>query len=660
MSDGAIADSDAAAAAKKAEANRKKREKAKAKKQLAKAAQDAPAPAAAEPASAAEAASKPAAALPSWWDEAAPAVLSSPSKAAAQPPAPDDEAAGGILRGTKRLSKLLSGMTGGLLGGGQYEERDLGADDEALEQAPEAGKLPDWWLDSTPGRAMRPDPSSPRVPQGGQYTSMPPIAAFASPEVASAAAVTAQPCISVEPIASLPTVEKVYSPNVYPFPPALCTAVAAAQQPAAPLATAGSAMEDTLASLQASPSKPPSILVPVSDSSEESISVVGSSASPSSSRDPNRLTSPIGTKLLHRKVHQQAGFEADDVDDKMSQDANQCSSPNSTELIHRKVAFQQRMGQSDPNQLSSPMGTALMRRKVHGQQHGQAGEQAVASTLAFVHEGVDEDEGVGELDDDYDHVNQCSSPRADELIHRKVAFQQRMGQSDPNQLSSPMGTDLMRRKAQWQQALEPPDGHPEACSSPRSDELMHRRVAFQQREGQTNPASQLESCVTSPVGAALLHRKMSRQQRMSPPEDGGGDGGGDGAGAEGEGRAGGAETPPPRSSQQRSPTFSMATASMASSCSSMSSLQPSLVPSLQPSPVVVQQPGAPPTGSQGGGAQEEGGAQISAAALSQVDVEAPAALGTPASTRWEAAGQQQAAAAEEVSPLARCLRCFAN
>ena len=36
---------------------------------------------------------------------------------------------------------------------------------------------------------------------------------------ASMEPVSAEPPISVEPIASLPTVEKIYAPNVYPFPP---------------------------------------------------------------------------------------------------------------------------------------------------------------------------------------------------------------------------------------------------------------------------------------------------------------------------------------------------------------------------------------------------------------------------------------------------------
>ena len=56
--------------------------------------------------------------------------------------------------------------------------------------------------------------------------------------------------------------------------------------------------------------------------------------------DPNRITSPIGTKLLHRKVHLQLGYDVDDEGGDMAADPNQCSSPSSTELMHRRVANQ--------------------------------------------------------------------------------------------------------------------------------------------------------------------------------------------------------------------------------------------------------------------------------------------------------------------------------
>jgi len=137
--------------------------------------------------------------------------------------------------------------------------------------------------------------------------------------------------------------------------------------------------------------------VPSSNESEEQTFGVDSPSA------DYQITSPIGTRLLKKKVRQQAGFDAEDTQEQgMVDDPNQCSSPYSTELIHRRVAFQQ------------------------------------AKT---------NDSVQGMVDD----PNQCSSPGTTELIHRRVAFQRAREEQDLTsslgpQLSSPVGTALLNKK----------------------------------------------------------------------------------------------------------------------------------------------------------------------------------------------------------------------
>jgi hypothetical protein len=119
------------------------------------------------------------------------------------------------------------------------------------------------------------------------------------------------------------------------------------------------------------------IHVPSSDESGQAFGGEECALTPEDSPSAvEQLTSPIGAKLLRKKVQQQAGFDADKIKEVahvMVNDPNQCSSPCSTELIHRRVAFQrarndqgQGLGSLGP-QLSSPVGTALLNRKLERQ-----------------------------------------------------------------------------------------------------------------------------------------------------------------------------------------------------------------------------------------------------------------------------------------------------
>ena len=114
------------------------------------------------------------------------------------------------------------------------------------------------------------------------------------------------------------------------------------------------------------PHRPLPIVLPHSDDSASAS--MGSSPSPTSGSD---LTSPIGTKLLHRKVAKQTGVIVDNNVDEESADPNQLSSPCSTELMHRKVNFQQRVALEAtpmlPSDVSSPIGKALMDKKMKRQ-----------------------------------------------------------------------------------------------------------------------------------------------------------------------------------------------------------------------------------------------------------------------------------------------------
>ena len=98
--------------------------------------------------------------------------------------------------------------------------------------------------------------------------------------------------------------------------------------------------------------------------------------------DPNQLSSPLGTELLHRKVAFQQGppgpsDESEQASKGVVNDPNQRSSPFSTELLHRKVAFQSKGG-VDPNQLTSPLGTALLQKKMARQGGGFGAELQVS------------------------------------------------------------------------------------------------------------------------------------------------------------------------------------------------------------------------------------------------------------------------------------------
>ena len=168
-----------------------------------------------------------------------------------------------------------------------------------------------------------------------------------------------RPSFSVEPSATKPLVEKAYAPNVYPSPKAVVPS-------AVPSAV----------SVPLSPIKAAEGLRIHAPSSNDSNDLVPDGVADSDDDDPNSLTSPIGTKLLHRKVHVQTGFdEGEDGLSEMPNDPNQCSSPMSTELMHRRVA-KQRSHLSDVSdalgpQLSSPIGTALMNKKFTRQPHQQ-------------------------------------------------------------------------------------------------------------------------------------------------------------------------------------------------------------------------------------------------------------------------------------------------
>ena len=129
-------------------------------------------------------------------------------------------------------------------------------------------------------------------------------------------------------------------------------------------------------------------------------------AKPPGSDDPNQLSSPLGTELLHRKVAFQMGLSdvAEDPREKPTFDPNERSSPFATELHHRRVANQQARPEMDPNRLSSPLGTDLLHRKV-------ARQTGVFADLADDAEGDETASapvGYAMARD----PNQCSSPLA--------------------------------------------------------------------------------------------------------------------------------------------------------------------------------------------------------------------------------------------------------
>ena len=277
-----------------------------------------------------------------------------------------------------------------------------------------------------------------------------------------------RPSFSVEPSATKPLVEKAYAPNVYPSPKAVVPSAvpSAVSVPLSPIKAAEG------------------LRIHAPSSNDSSDLVPDGVADPDDDDDPNSLTSPIGTKLLHRKVHLQTGFdEGEDGLSEMPNDPNQCSSPMSTELMHRRVA-KQRSHLSDVSdalgpQLSSPIGTALMNKKftrqqrtssdgpAHSSSHSPSALSATASeasSCSSLASTASPSHGRGRAfspsmhvqvesgdanDDSYD-PNQCSSPMSTELMHRRVA-RQRSHLSDVSdtlgpQLSSPIGTALMNKK----------------------------------------------------------------------------------------------------------------------------------------------------------------------------------------------------------------------
>jgi hypothetical protein len=162
------------------------------------------------------------------------------------------------------------------------------------------------------------------------------------------------------------------------------------------------------------------VYVPSSDESGQGFEGEEGELSPENSPSAvEQLTSPIGTRLLKKKVQQQAGQNDanNEVAQGMVDDPNQCSSPCSTELMHRRAAFQ-RARDEDGKGLSS-----LNPQSAHGM---------------------------------VDDPNQCSSPCSTELMHRRAAFQRARDEDGKGlsslgpQLSSPVGTALLNKKAERQ------------------------------------------------------------------------------------------------------------------------------------------------------------------------------------------------------------------
>jgi hypothetical protein len=118
------------------------------------------------------------------------------------------------------------------------------------------------------------------------------------------------------------------------------------------------------------------VYVPSSDESGQGFEGEEGELSPENSPSAvEQLTSPIGTRLLKKKVQQQAGQNDanNEVAQGMVDDPNQCSSPCSTELMHRRAAFQRARDEDGKGlsslgpQLSSPVGTALLNKKAERQ-----------------------------------------------------------------------------------------------------------------------------------------------------------------------------------------------------------------------------------------------------------------------------------------------------
>ena len=256
---------------------------------------------------------------------------------------------------------------------------------------------------------------------------------------------------------------------------------------------------------------------------------LGSSSSGHSlENDPNQLTSPLGTELLHRKVSRQQSPEgrASGLAEHelrvgaMPAELAGPDSPFDSALLQRKMSKQA----ATEGGLDSPADSALLQRKMSKQAAAEGGvgfgEAAAAAFFGISNAAAEASSEAG-----------GSSTGPSDPFEREAAFGLTSA-FEQSELSSPMSAQLLARKVarqhhgsvpEWLEGADAamPGGLSgamdgavdggmvgEVPSSPMSTELMARKVARQSGLGEVGEAP------SSPMSTELMARKVARQSGL--------------------------------------------------------------------------------------------------------------------------------------------------